>query len=181
MFIIDDLIFAAVAIAVGTAAAKGTTKFREFMNEGESVYCKCVYCQTECYNQFSKIDRSDSSMVIGLLSGGIGGVVSGMVAGKLYICSNCGNLIKEDGSEPGWNAGDALEYAIENFIDYPELGKYYEELASLIERNKIIEHKYRKEIDYLNEKLNQKDIDNIKLTDEVRRLIDKIKRDNNLY
>lgn len=174
-------VIAIVATAAGTAAAKGTTKIRELMNEGKTVKCNCAYCGSNGPHYFKKIDRSwTMSGVVGFLTGGAGGIVSGIIARKLYTCCYCERLIHEDGSKRGWNADEALSNALDNFVDYPKLEEYYEELASLNQRCKVISQKEKQEIDELKKQINKKNIDYEKLEQRVITLISKLKRDNNI-
>lgn len=181
MFLIDDLIIIGIAVASGMAAAKGTTKVREFMNDGETIKCKCSYCGSKGPHLFKKIDRSwTSGGVVGFLTGGAGGIVSGIIAKKLYECNHCGHLIHLDGSKRGWNLDNAFSNAADNFIDYPKLEESYEELASLNERNKKVSQKYQQQIEGFKEEINKKNIDHAELEKRVRKLIAKIKKDNKL-
>lgn len=176
---IPFLVIALVSIASGMGAAKGTTKIREIINEGETIDCKCSYCGKKGKHVFYKIDRSwVTGGALGFLSGGIGGSISGFIAKKLYKCNHCGKLIYEDGGKRKWNADTALNNAVRSFTCYPELEDAYEELSNLIERNKVIELKYQKEIEDLKKEINKKNVNQFELEKKVRLLINKIKKDN---
>lgn len=170
---IPFLIIAIVSIASGMGAAKGTSKIRELINEGEIIDCECSYCHNYGKHLFYKIDRSwVTGGAIGFLSGGIGGTIGGFIAKKLYKCSHCGKLIYEDGTKREWNADTALNNAVRSFTCYPELEDAFEELSGLVERNKVIEFKYKYEIEKLKDEINEKEINQNELEKKIRLLID---------
>lgn len=168
------IVAALIGAVSGAAASKGTSKVREFLNDGESIERKCPDCAFKGPHPFVTIDRSwATGATIGLLTGGVGGVVSGAIAKKIFYCERCNGEFYETGEKPTWNADKALEA----FVNYPELKEAYDKLESLLARNQHIARKHQNEIIELERKLRITNSDKRRLTQQVQNLVAILERE----
>lgn len=169
------LIMGAIGSVFGPMAAKGVSKIREFINEGETINCYCYNCNDYGPHNFAIIDRSWAAGAgVGFFTGGIGGSIAGFTAKKIFRCNNCGRAIYSDGSRPGWNA----DQAIQAFFGYDELKVVAEELQEIVSSNQKIAKKYTKEIERLESELQDVKSDKQLLKEKISNLIAKIKSNN---
>jgi predicted Zn finger-like uncharacterized protein len=117
-----------VAGAGGLAAAKGTKWVRSKTNKKESALCLCYRCDNPGPHYFNDIARSSTaSVAIGFVGGALGGLISTLMAGKLFQCRKCGAILKDSGQSV-WLADEAIKH----FMDYPELHENLVKLQHLI-------------------------------------------------
>ena len=161
-----------IAAAAGIAASKGTTKVREYINDGEICNVECPYCSNGGPHKFAIIDRSYAAGAgIGILAGGVGGAIGGAIAKKIFKCNLCGRAIYENGEKPGWNA----DKAISAFFKYKPLENAYDELQHLIARNQTITQKHTNEIIELRKELEKEKSNKKELEKKIRIIIEKMK------
>lgn len=164
----------AIATAAGAATAKGTSKAREYFNDGETVRCKCPRCENRGPHKFSRIDRSAAAgATLGFLAGPLAGAAGGVLAKRVFKCRRCGGELYENGKKPTWNAGKAIDA----FIHYPALQEDAEELRRVIAMHRTVAQKRAAKIERLERDLADSKADQERLRKRIRALIRVIKRE----
>jgi hypothetical protein len=160
-----------LAPLAGALCAKVASAIRSEMNEGETVRVRCRSCGDDGPHAFSHIDRSwAGGAVIGVATGGVGGAISGMVADRVFHCRSCGVSMLESGEQPGWNADEAVDAA----VNYQGAREAFEQLQSLVARNQRIASRHASEIDRLRRELEDERSDKTRLASAICSLIGRI-------
>lgn len=160
-------VFALGAIG-GTATAKGTAALRGWLNEGESITCRCRRCGNTGPHVFKTIDRSwAGGAVIGAAVGAIGGTVAGVVAKRIFACRRCDAVMYEDGTPPDWNADDAIDQA----LNYNDVREAYSQLQMLCASHQHLAQRHAARIRELEAELASGRADREVLTAKFQRLV----------
>jgi len=174
LFLIPLIYIGASSIIGGVVASKSTEKIREFINEDETVKCKCFCCFDKGPHKFKRIDNSWSAAgALGLAGGAVGGLAKGIVSQRIFKCRNCGVEIYENGDLPGWNADNAII----SFFSYRSLEQTLKEMQKIIATSNKIAQNHSKEIEKIYKELNDVTSDKIALEKKIRIVIDKLKND----
>lgn len=172
---IELLIFMAWGAIGGTAAAKGVSEVRKWINEGSTINICCRKCRDNGPHPFIMIDRSwASGAALGVLGGGFFGLIAGVTARRIFYCRKCRAAMYDDGQRPsGWNADEAIKA----FLNYPSLKEAVEEFQGLVECNQKIAMKHTNEINLLFKMLQDVEFDKIELEKRIRTLMKVIHRE----
>jgi len=161
-----------IAAFSGAAASKGTSKVREFLNDGEKIDCKCPRCADGGPHVFACIDRSVvGGAFIGVVLGAAGGAVAGVLARRIFRCRSCSVAMYDEGQRPTWNADEAIAA----FVQYPKLKAVTEDLQGLVARNQAVAARHAAAIADLEHRLQRAEGDKVALERDLRRLVDRMR------